>query len=207
MSVWQREKSPTPIPDPCTATVLRLVDDTELGAILRSNLLPREDRNAHRELWYQLAFNADLAERGFDQLESLLDATETQVKEHPDDRRAVRFAGQLRDAWNRLLRMQDISKDSTGNRPGAETATGRVVLAIAEHELATETPTAVDQALWRAPREARGRVNRLGHEGREWRDAPTFTSQLFDAVSEHRRLTVSPRPPDQKLWHLVLSQS
>lgn len=202
-SPWERHQL-SPIPDPCTATVLRLLTPEEFDAVLRSNLMPGEDRFGYEELWQLLAFNDDLAERCFDSLEAWLNLCDEQPDDHPDAGRIVKFRRMCDQAWNRLTKIRNVDVRPGPARPAAHTVGGQFALAIAAHrQQLGDSTTALDDSLWAAAKHARERARRSRETTPGWHRAPVFTTQLIDAVEEHRRLNGAPRQVDAVLYGLL----
>ena len=168
---WARVKNPTPIPDPLTEAAVLTLSDEELARLLQGNLTPRsespEDRTKWAGLWRLLADGDDLAERAFDVLEDMLDATSDALDRgdlpEPARRRAVSFRGRCEDAWRRLEvdDSKTVALAWAGERamkfnPEARKVIATLVGAIAKHR-ATRTTTGpfdkVDSTLWRSLRQ------------------------------------------------------
>lgn len=203
-SPWERHQ-PTPVPDPCTATVLRLLTPADFDAVLRSNLIPGQDRELFDELWMLLAFNDDLAERTFDSLEGWLERADAQLDEGDDlgAPRVRKFRRLCDDAWNRLRKIRDVDVADGPAAPAAHTVAGRFAVAIAGHRQQLEAPTALDEVLWAAVNNARDRARRSRATTKGWQFAPVYTTQLIDAVAEHRRLNHQVRAVDEQLYGLL----
>lgn len=199
---WDRH-DPAPIPDPCTATALRLLPEEGYGAVVRSNLVPGTDRHTFDELWTLIAFNDDLAERCFDHLEAWLEATDVALQTDPGTPRAKKFRRMCHDAWNRLTRIRDLDVRQDRTEPGPHTTAAQFAAAIATHHSLLDVHGPLDDALMAALRFARDRARRSGSTSKLWQSAPVFTTQLIDAVAEHRRLNVAPRPADEVLYGLL----
>lgn len=204
-SPWDRIKDPVPVPEPCTAVVLRLLTDEEFALLLRSHLVPGPDRSGFQQLWIVLAFNDDLADRAFDILEEWLEVAEQHLRTGPQSSRARKFRGFCDGAWNRLTKIRQFDTKEEMEQPAPHTTAGHFALAIHRHQQACAgAATAVDQALWAALNHARDRANRGKDTTKGWAVSPTFTSQLIDAVRDHRRLTDGgERVADAALWGLL----
>lgn len=204
-SPWERIVDPPPIPEPCTAVVLRLLPDAEFEQLLRANLVPRtNNRNQFQQLWIILAFNDDLADRTFDILEVWLEAAETHLRTVGEATRARKFGEFCDGAWNRLTKIREFDTKPGPPHPGPHTTGGLFVRAINRHRPDHPgTVTAVDQALWASVFNARDRAHRGSRTTKSWAAAPTFTSQLIDAVRDHQRLTLEPNTADRDLWALL----
>lgn len=199
---WERH-DPTPIPEPCTATVLRLLPQAEFEALLRSNLVPGSDRLGFQELWMLLAFNDDLAHRCFDVLEDWLDRADQLLLVDPESPRSRKFRRMCDDAWNRLTKARDVDVKPEHDTPAPHTTAGQFALGIAEHRARLTHPTDLDDALWAALTHARDRARRSRETTKAWQSAPVLTTQLIDAVAEHRRLNPDRRPADNELYGLL----
>lgn len=202
---WERIVDPPPIPEPCTAVMLRLLTDAEFMQLLQANLVPRSGtRNQFQQLWTILAFNEDLAGRTFDVLEVWLEAAENHVRSVGEATRARKFGEFCDGAWNRLTKIREFDTKPGLPHPGPHTTGGLFVRAINRHRHDhAGTATAVDQALWASVFNARDRAHRGSRTTKSWHAAPTFTSQLIDAVCDHQRLTLEPTPADRDLWALL----
>lgn len=199
MRPWDRVKVPTPIPSPCSAVSLRLMDESTFSELLRSNLLPRQDGEGFRRLWITIAFNDDLSHRAFDVLEDWLDQVE---ESDADDVRVRKFATNCDGAWNRLTGLREF--DSVAPRsPSPGSSAFVFVAAILEHQAQVEVPTPLDDALWATVSAARDRAKKSRDNTRDWASTPTFTSQLVESVKEHRRLCAVVRPEDSVLWGIL----
>lgn len=203
-SPWDRIEKPPPIPEPCTAVVLRLLTDEEFMGLLRAHLVPGgSNRNQFQQLWITLAFNEDLAGRTFDILEVWLEAADTHLRTvGEEEARARKFCKFCDGAWNRLTKIREFDTKPDLPHPSPHTTGGLFVRAINEHRHSREG-TAVDQALWAAAFNARDRANRGPHTTKAWQAAPTFTSQLIDAVRDHQRFTLAPTQADRDLWGIL----
>lgn len=201
---WDRQ-DPATIPAPCTATTLRLLTEEEYGAVVRSNLVPGADRYAFEELWTLIAFNDDLAERCFDVLEDWLESAGDALQTDPDAPRAKKFRRMCDDAWNRLTKIRDLDVKQDRPGPGPHTTAAQFAAGIATHHSTLDDPGPLDDALMAALRFARDRARRSGSTTKLWQFAPVFTTQLIDAVAEHRRLNAAPRPADEALYRLLRS--
>lgn len=201
-SPWERH-APTPIPDPCTATVLRLLPAQHFQQLLRSHLVPGDDRFGFQELWYLIAFNDDLTERCFDILEDWLDLAAQEPEDGPDAPRTRKFTRLCNDAWNRLTKIRDLDVRDDHTAPAPHTTAGAFARAIAHHRAQLDTPSDLDEALWAALNNARDRARRSRDVTKGWQSAPSLTTQLIDAVEEHRRLRVDPSVVDLELYGLL----
>lgn len=199
---WERHE-PYPIPDLCTATALRLLPDESFDAVGRSNLLPGKDRAAFEEFWTLLAFNDDLAERCFDTLEEWLDRCEAQPDEGDESARVRKFRRICDDAWNRLTKIRDLDVAQRRVVPAPHTIAGTFAAAIATHRQALTESTDLDGALWAAVRHSRDRARRSPETTKAWLSAPVLTTQLIDAVAEHRRLNDTVRDADVTLYSVL----
>lgn len=199
---WERH-DPTPIPEPCTATVLRLLPPTHFDSILRSNLVPGDDRDGYDEFWQLVAFNDDLADQCFDTLEQWLQLCDEQPAEHPAVARIAKFRRFCDQAWNRLTKIRDADVDHGPPRAAAHTVAGQFALAIVAHRNQLQEITALDDALLAAVRHARDRARRSRTTTKGWGVAPAYTTQLIDAVEEHRRLNPEERAADLHLYGLL----
>ncbi len=211
-SPWDKIVDPPPIPEPCTAVMLRLLPENEFIRLLRAHLVPRPDNKARfQTLWIILAFNDDLAERTFDFLEAGLEAADHYLQTVAEVPRVRKFRDFCDGAWNRLAKIRDCDTKPGICQPPIDTTGGKFMQAINEHRHAcSATATEVDQALWASLANARDRANRRAAAGepprtKGWWATPTFTAQLLNAVQDHRRLTESPRPADHQLWALLIS--
>lgn len=203
-SPWSRVTHPFPIPDPCTAVPLRLLSDEDFAQLLRAHLVPGADRALFQQLWIVVAFNDDLTERAFDVLEGWLEATDHHLRTASEGDRAFKFHAFCDGAWNRLTKIRDFDTKPEMAQPAPHTTASRFALAIHAHHLAcSDAATAVDHALRAALENARDRANRGPDTTKGWVVSPTFTSQLIDAVRDHRRLTTDLRPADTDLWGLL----
>lgn len=199
---WGRH-TPTPIPDPCTATVLRLLPMEQFQQLLRSHLVPGDDRFGFQELWSLIAFNDDLAERCFDILEDWLDLAEQEPADGPEAPRTRKFIRLCNDAWNRLTKIRDLDVRDDHTAPAPHTTAGAFAMAIAHHRAQLDVPTDLDEALWAALNNARDRARRSRDVTKGWQSAPVLTTQLIDAVAEHRRLREEPSAVDLGLYALL----
>lgn len=105
---WDRITNPVTIDPDAWDTDDEVIDhltalpDEEFALLIGSNLLPRHDIDRGKirwqRLWRILRNDDDLADRTFDLLDDWLDRAE----QHPDDKRARKFAQHCRDAWSRL---------------------------------------------------------------------------------------------------------
>lgn len=203
-SPWDRVTHPFPIPDPCTAVPLRLLRSDDFAQLLRSHLVPGSNRGLFQQLWIVVAFNDDLTEHTFDILEGWLDAADHHLGSAPAGDRAHKFRAFCDGAWNRLTKIREYDTKAVLVQPASHTTAGRFALAIQAHRMACSgAATAVDHALWAALESARDRANRGPDVTKGWAVSPTFTSQLIDAVRDHRRLTTCPRSADSILWGLL----
>lgn len=194
---WARIPHPSAIPDPCDAVQLRILSGDELSLMVRSHLVPGEDRDGFLELWTTIAFNEDLSTTVFDLLEEWLEAAAASTHS-----RAAKFRLHCDGAWNRLTRIRDLDSRPVVP-PGPGTIAFALASGIARHRSALESAsTTVDRALWATLTQARDRA-RKGGNSKDWHAAPTFTSQLVAAVQAHRELTDTPRAPDLELWGLL----
>lgn len=201
---WDRITQPFSIPDPCTAVPLRLLEDRDFAQLLRSHLVPRSDRALFQQLWIVVAFNDDLTERAFDILDGWMDAADDHVETAREGDRSHKFRTFCDGAWNRLTKIREYDTRSGMNLPVPHTTAGRFVVAIHGHrQICAAAATAVDHALWAALENARDRSNRGPDVTKGWVVSPTFTSQLIDAVRDHRRLTTDVRSADNVLWGLL----
>lgn len=194
---WARIPNPAAIPDPCDAVQLRILSEPELSLLVRSHLVPGDDREGFLDLWTTIAFNDDLSTSVFDLLESWLETADSST--HP---RAPKFRLHCDGAWNRLTRIRDLD-----SRPAAIPRSGTIAFAlaagIAQHRSRIgSAATEIDRALWASLTQARDRARRGGNS-KDWHAAPTFTSQLVAAVQSHRDLTGTPRAADTELWGLL----
>ena len=199
---WDRH-DPVNIPAPCTATMLRLLSDQAFGDVLRSNLVPGNDRQSFDELWTLIAFNDDLAERCFDHLESWLESTDAALEVDPETPRAKKFRRMCDDAWNRLTKIRDLDIKQDRTTPGPQTTAAQFAMAITTHQTQLDNPTPLDDALAAALQFSRDRVRRSRDTTKLWQSAPAYTTQLIDAVAEHRRLNMARRPADETLYGLL----
>lgn len=203
-SPWDRVVQPPSIPEPCTGVVLRLLPDEAFAQLMRSHLVPKDARDQFQRLWIVVAFNDDLTERTFDLLEGWLETTDQHLLTDPEPDRAKKFHLFCDGAWNRLTKIREFDIRQERGQPAPHTAAGQFALAIHTHHLACSgDATAVDHALWTTLRDARDRANRRHDTTKGWSASPTFTSQLIDAVRDHRRLTTDPRDADTDLWSFL----
>lgn len=207
---WVRIKEPLGIPGEVTASWIRLLSDEEFGLLLASNLLPKDDVAAFRTLWALIAYNDDLAQRAFDQMEVWLDACE----DNPEAPRAKKFYSLLDTMWNELVKIRDtdLVQDPVKVPVGGTTLTARLVQVIEYHRSAIAAlgiePSAVDEALWASRSNARGKKirpkNREDKITKYWHVGPSYTTQLAVAVKEHRSGLSRPVvEPDEVLWSVL----
>ena len=164
---WVRVKSPALIPDGDLRIELARLDDLRFAELIRSHLVPRdsqpEGRARWQQLWTDIDQDAQLAERTFDVLEQLLDASEAATEdsqlESVQRRRAQKFHRFCSDAWHRLEGSVEegeplgwAGRAAVGfNRP-ARKVIEQLVQAISEHRVAVldegSPPSSADRRLW-----------------------------------------------------------
>jgi hypothetical protein len=196
---WDRVDDPVEIPDPCDAVRLRLLAEDQFGELLRSNLMPGKDCDRWRRLWVIIAFNQDLADRVLDRLDQWAD-----LAQGASDQRAAKFAERCDEAWNRVLRVQQLdARPASDPKPG--TTAHRFLMSILghRHTIGEEQATKVDRAMWAAAGTELDRAPRGGKTTKDWAIAPTYTSQLIDAVRAHSQLTTFGNAADRELWKIL----
>lgn len=201
---WARVKHPLAIPVPCSALVLRLMPAAAFAELLRSNLLPGQDKDGFRDLWITLAFNDDLSGQTFDVLEGWLEMAEKVPAEDPQAARARKFQRSCTSAWDRLTGVREFDIRPDRFVPGPDTVAGRFIAGIDQHRsVVGDKGTELDHALWATLSNARDRGRRGREVTKNWEFAPVLTTQLIDAVTEHQRLTETARSVDRVLWGLL----
>lgn len=161
---WARVKNPAPIPPGASIEALQALPQADLGELIRSHLLPRDQSGKGRELWERLwrhLGTASLCARALDILEDFTQVTEDALSEgrvpQEQEARAEKFLGQLDEAWNRLVPREDSGPLAWAGKagdfqPSARKVIAQLVGAVAAHRSAIERegeqPTEADEKLW-----------------------------------------------------------
>ncbi len=142
---WTRVRTPYPIPDDCSPSVLERMTDSDFAELLRSHLVPRDQtpagRQAWERLWRDLSHHDRAAERTLGVLDSFLERVDAALASGNLDpaqaRRATKFREQCEMALNRTERDDGGSLAWAGAAgdfpPQAARVIAMLVSAVAKH--------------------------------------------------------------------------
>ena len=154
---WARQKNPQPILRSKEPAKWAGLDDELFLRVIRDNLFPRDEtggRDRWKAMWGLLAARDELADRAYDALERLMDATEADLDSggltEVEAKRARRYLDDLNKSWERLGSRRWRPGLGQGWPPRARQIVAALVTAIDTHRAAVgeDAGGEDDIALW-----------------------------------------------------------